>query len=255
MIKGGYILQPRIFDISDSSKFPPCTREVWFYILRNVSHTDSGKFKRGSGFFNINDIIEALSWHVGYRKESYSKTQVAKALRRLREGLMIDTMKTTRGMMITVCNYEFYQDPKNYEGHNEGTTKASRRPSTDHTIYKNDKNEEDKNKDKKKTKKEKFDPVSFRPDWIEEKDWEDILIHRKKKKSAITERALKSLMKQLKVAAGYGFSVSDCVDKMTNRNWVGFEAGWMLDKKGNGKSNGLSKNSGYVEAGKKDYRA
>lgn len=33
---------------------------------------------------------------------------------------MIGTTKGTHGMVITILNYDFYQNPKNYEGHNEG---------------------------------------------------------------------------------------------------------------------------------------
>jgi len=106
---------------------PPATRELWFYILRKVNHRDNGKLKRGQGFFNITDVIEDLSWFVGFRKMTYSKDMLVKALRRLREGGMIASMKTSRGIIITVCKYDIYQDPKNYEDTNEGFTKASRR--------------------------------------------------------------------------------------------------------------------------------
>ena len=54
MIKGGYILQPRIIDSSGASKLPPCAREVWLYILRNVSHSNNGKFKRVDTLHNPN---------------------------------------------------------------------------------------------------------------------------------------------------------------------------------------------------------
>ena len=143
MIPGGYILQPRLFDGSDASKMPPCTREVWFYILRNVNHADSDKYKRGQGFFNISDIRNDLCWYTGYRKNTYSKTQVAKAIRRLYEGNMVDTAKATRGLYITVCNYEYYQDPKNYEGHTEKTAKKLRRNLGGDTKNKKKKEQEE----------------------------------------------------------------------------------------------------------------
>lgn len=126
-INGGYILQPRCFDDSDAAHFPPCTREVWFYLLRNVSHTDFGKYKKGQAFFSLEDIQKALSWSVGYRSEMYSKPQITKALRRLREDNMIETSKATRGVHVTVCNYAKYQDPSSYEGNGEGNAKAMRR--------------------------------------------------------------------------------------------------------------------------------
>ncbi|MCK5602041.1 hypothetical protein KAR91_09235 [Candidatus Pacearchaeota archaeon] len=137
MVKGGYILQPRVFGESDASKLPPVTRELWFLLLRGVSHKTGGKYQRGSGFFSLSDIQESLSWYVGYRKMIYSKPQLTKSLRRLCEGSMIATAKATRGVYVTICNYDYYQDPKNYESNGEGSTKVSRKKQEGHAKNKN----------------------------------------------------------------------------------------------------------------------
>jgi hypothetical protein len=163
MIKGGYILQPRCFDKSNAAKMSPVTRELWFYLLRNVNHKDTKKSKRGSRFFSLGDIQEALCWYVGYRKMVYSKPQLSKALRRLgegnNEGPMLATVKATRGIIITILNYNEYQDPKNYDGNGEGSTKAQRKDFRGHTINKNDKEcKEVKKKIKRKKSTKKFIP-------------------------------------------------------------------------------------------------
>ncbi len=146
MIKGGYILQPRIIDGSESSQFPPVTRELWAYLLRKVNHARNDRLNldRGQGFFQLSEIQNDLSWYSGYRKNIYSKPQLTKSLRRLREGNMVATAKATRGLIITICNYDYYQDPKNYEGNDEGSTKVSRRKRQGHTINKNVKNDKKK---------------------------------------------------------------------------------------------------------------
>jgi hypothetical protein len=126
MIKGGYILQPRLFDKSDAAHMSPVTRELWYYLLRNVNFSDGESFKRGQNFFTLKDIQDGLSWFIGYRKSTYSKPQLTKALRRLREATMIETTKATRGVIVTVCNYSEYQNPKNYEGNAEGNTKETK---------------------------------------------------------------------------------------------------------------------------------
>lgn len=141
-IKGGYVLQPRCFDGSDAAHFPPCTREVWFFLIRNVNHAQNGKFDRGSGFFKLEDVQNSLSWSVGYRTEKYSKPQITKALRRLREENMIATTKATRGVFVTVLNYDKYQDPSLYEGNNEGNTKETRRKHEGTHLKQEEKNEE-----------------------------------------------------------------------------------------------------------------
>lgn len=156
MIKGGYILQPRIIEGSDTMRMPPVTREIWLHVLRNVNHKDFNNIPRGSGFFQYSEIQNSLSWYVGYRKEVYSKSQIAKSLRRLNESNMIETTKEIRGVIISVCNYDYYQDPKNYEGNNEGNAMETRKPQYGSTINKNVKNEENvdnvKNEEKKKIK-------------------------------------------------------------------------------------------------------
>ena len=130
-IKGGYSLQPRAIEYSGAMNFPPVTREIWMFIVRKVQHKPYKKLKRGEGFFKYQNIQDALSWSVGYRKMTYSKTQIAKSLRRLREGNMIETMKATHGILIKVCNYSHWQNPDHYESNgesnDEGNTKEMER--------------------------------------------------------------------------------------------------------------------------------
>ena len=154
-IRGGYILQPRVWDESDAAHFPPVVREVWFWLLRNVSHKDHKSCKRGEGFFTLKDMQDGLSWSVGYRRETYSKPQLTKSLRRLREEHMIETAKETRGIRVTINNYERYQNPENYESNDEGNTKETRRKQEGHTIDKNDKNVQE---GKKKRERVQFKP-------------------------------------------------------------------------------------------------
>lgn len=145
MINGGYILQPRSFDTGSISKQPPHVREIWGYILQNANHKDSNNLKRGQLFTSYSEIIEALSWYVGFRKESYKKHQCETAMKVLMKQNMITTTRTTRGVIVTVCNYDYYQDPKNYESHNEAKTRTTREPHENRTINKNvNKEEEEK---------------------------------------------------------------------------------------------------------------
>ena len=74
-----------------------------------------------------------------------------------------------------------------------------------------------------------FNPLSLRPDWITEKDWSDLISHRNKhkQKPANTARAYEALIRQLQIASSNGFSITECIDTITRRNWAGFEAAWM----------------------------
>ena len=54
----------------------------------------------------------------------YTRSQTETAMKTLTKAMMITTMKTTRGMIITVCNYELYQNPKNYDNRNENPNES-----------------------------------------------------------------------------------------------------------------------------------
>ena len=146
-IKGGYILQPRAIDDAWIAKSPPHIREIWLYLLRKANHADCPKYKlkRGQLRTSYREIIDDLSWTVGYRKESYKRTNCETAMRALTREGMITTSKSIRGMVITICKYDFYQNPKNYEVDTEVDNEVDNENINESTRYtrriKNDKNE------------------------------------------------------------------------------------------------------------------
>lgn len=79
-----------------------------------------------------------------------------------------------------------------------------------------------------------FNPVAYRPEGITEKDWADLLDHRKNKKAKNTERALSALLAEFELAAQHGYTPSQCIDEMTIRNWTGFKAEWILNANNQG---------------------
>lgn len=88
----------------------------------------------------IQETIEATKWKVGYREEKLTKKQVWGVYEWLRAEDMIVTMKVTRGMIVSICNYDFYQNLSNYEGNNEADTKRIRTGEMGNTKDKNVKN-------------------------------------------------------------------------------------------------------------------
>jgi hypothetical protein len=141
VIPGGYFIKARKIKDSDIAHCAPVVREVWDWLLMECNHKPGNGINRGQCVRRLVDIQEGLHWYVGYRKMMYSKTQCESALNTLRKMLMITTTKTTRGMLITVCNYDTYQNPKNYEDNNEDNKKTTRRQQPSDTINKNDKND------------------------------------------------------------------------------------------------------------------
>jgi hypothetical protein len=161
MIKGGYILQPRIIKSSEVAHMSPCTREVWYLLLREAMFENFGNLKRGQVFITINDIRDGLHWYVGYRKETYSRRSVEGSLKVLRDGGMIVTMKVTHGMIVTICKYDYYQDKKNYEGNSEGGTKVTAK------VERMKKSEPDNNKNYKEEELEEELPEKIQAEKID----------------------------------------------------------------------------------------
>jgi len=141
MIKGGYYIKARCIQDSDIASAPPHVREIWDWLLKEANHKDNGKINRGQTMRTYSDIQNGLKWFVGYRKMTYKKHHCEIAMRWLAKHGMITTTKTTRGILITVCNYDTYQNPKNYESNNGNSTKDTMKLQPTDTINKNDKND------------------------------------------------------------------------------------------------------------------
>lgn len=145
MIEGGYYIKARSIQNSLISVQPPHVREIWDYLLREANHS-SVKYagfhvNRGQLFRTYNEIREGTHWMVGWRKMTYNENQTKKAMKFLREAQMITTKKELGGVLITICNYDYYQNPKNYERTTIDTTERTiEEPLKNQTIPDNNKN-------------------------------------------------------------------------------------------------------------------
>lgn len=165
-IKGGYYIKARCIQDSDIFYAPPVVRELWDWLLMNANHSRSKysgyTIERGQLFRSYKEILDGLSWRVGWRKESYTENQLKKSMKNLRESQRITTRKEPRGILITITNYDYYQDPKNYEKDKEGTTEGTnestieeprKEPTVALSINKNDKNYNPENGSNTRVKK------------------------------------------------------------------------------------------------------
>lgn len=141
MIEGGFYLKARRIQESSIMHAPPHVREIWDWLLMKAMFTDGISLQRGQVVTTYSEIQQALSWNIGWRIMKYSRDDCEKAMKWLRKADMVTTTKTTRGVIITICKYDYYQNPKNYENHTEGHRKTTGEPQKFHTIDKNDKKE------------------------------------------------------------------------------------------------------------------
>lgn len=214
----GYILESRSILESDIWDKPPLYFKVWHYLLLKARFAPSGGLERGQLFTSINEIREACSYKVGYRKVKPSKKEIWGIIDWLRSphernydgnsrGTMIVTTKVTHGMIVTICNFNHYQNPNNYESNNESNdenhTKELRRERKG-----NNKKEERYKKDKKykkeKDKKEKSvdELISEMPEELQE-TLRDFVEMRKQNKSPLkTQRQFTLLANKLNELSG-----------------------------------------------------
>ena len=162
-IKGGYYIKARQIKNGWVAHAPPVVREVWDYLIREANHQDK-KYngfivKRGQLFRSYGQIREALGWHVGFRMEYYHESAMKRGMKALMKERMIELTSKPRGNLITILNYDFYQDPKNYEQTSEQTNERTKsEPRANHhrsAINKNVKNVKNDKKIKKRNIKEK----------------------------------------------------------------------------------------------------
>jgi hypothetical protein len=153
-IRGGYYLKARCIKNSEIANMPPYVREIWDWLLKEANHKENKTHgiivKRGQLIRTFKDIQQGLKWKIGWKMMSYKMWQIDKAMRALRKATMIATIKATRGLLISICNYDLYQNPANYDSDRIATTRGDRRGDTINNNDNNDKNEKN-NKNKKVT--------------------------------------------------------------------------------------------------------
>lgn len=125
-IPGGYYLKPRKIEDSDMAHKPPAVREIWDLLIRKANFRDGYKnglyLLRGQHLIpSYQTIRDELCWYAGASRRSYSESAVKRAMKELRTTGRITTRKAPKGIIITICNYCFFQSPDNYERTNEHT--------------------------------------------------------------------------------------------------------------------------------------
>lgn len=129
VIPGGYVMIARKLFLGDLMDKPPLYFKLWAYMLDRANWKDRDKLRRGEFVATIAEMQEAMSYRVGYRKSTPTKDEIRSAYEYFVTAKMITTAKTTRGMIINICKYELYQNPKNYETHGEARNEPPAKPA------------------------------------------------------------------------------------------------------------------------------
>jgi len=146
MIPGGFILKARKALESDLMDKPPLWSKLWDWMLLRAEWRVGAKLPRGSFLTSIDEMREAMSWLVGYRRVTPTKDEIRSAYEGFAKATMATTTKTTRGLIVSITNYDIYQNIKNYEGHDEGRNESDAKPTV--TPHDSKEVQEEKNKNK-----------------------------------------------------------------------------------------------------------
>jgi len=120
LIPGGFILLSRKLLRSGIMTKPPLFIKAWTWMLLQASFKDHGNLKRGQFFTSYQRMSKSLAYKIGYRTVKPTKRELEGVTKYLTKVGAMVLMKVLHGMIITILNYSHYQNPKNYEGANEG---------------------------------------------------------------------------------------------------------------------------------------
>ncbi len=176
--------------------------KLYLWLLARANFTDRDKLKRGQCVASIADMRDALTYHAGFRKIAPTPEQCRSAYEALRQATMITTTKTTRGMIITICNYDKMQEIKKREAHNEIRNENGMKPGgTPHNT-------------------ERMNNECNLPLYIPAVEWDAFLQMRKQKGKPPTDHATELLLKKLGEMHNKGVDISDVLNKSTINGWL-----------------------------------
>ena len=123
-IGGGFILLSRKLLKSGIMEKPALYLKLWIWMLIQAMFKDHGNLKRGQFFTSYKKMQKAMVHKVGYRTVTPTKREIQGVTKFLTKVRAIVTTKVLHGMIITILNYDYYQNMKNYEGSNESSNEC-----------------------------------------------------------------------------------------------------------------------------------
>ena len=191
------------------------TKSLFLHLLLKANWKDGEwqgiKVKRGQ----LVTGRKALAFETGIKEST-----IERHLKRLQKSGEVGQQTNNKFRVITVCKYNDYQAVEcEVEQQIEQQLTQQLTQQVD-TI-------EEVKEVKKTTNSKKFNPLDSKPDSIDEKDWQDLITHRKAVKATSSERAYQAIINQIEIAVRNGFSPKECIDEICNRSWRGFKAEWL----------------------------
>lgn len=116
---GAFLIARKSFESDLWRNKPMAWWRIFQYIIGHVQHKDFKELKRGQGYFNFSELAREKAFGRGV-----SANSVEHCLLHLRKAESITSKKATWGTLVTVLNYNLYQDLNNYESGTESVSKS-----------------------------------------------------------------------------------------------------------------------------------
>lgn len=221
MAHEGYLLFPRSNNefLEQSS---PLVVKLWIWLLAKANWKDRDQLKRGQLVTTIAAMREAMSHSAGWKKIVPTEDQIRSAYGHLTHTARITTRKTTRGIVITIVNYDIYNDHAAYASHTEDHMEGARHPAATPHDTESIKHRKQKTPllgaNGHQTQKAAFEKTAL-PDFLPEADWEAFVAHRQEIKKPMSESAKVRMLNQIIKFHAAGHNIPAMIDTAIRKGW------------------------------------
>ena len=215
-----------LFDFNEPDK-----ALAWIDLLMSASFSDHKVHIKGRvldvkrGQFCVSQVTLQKRWGM-------SQNKVKRFLNLLKTEGMVDVQTNDATTIITICNYEDYQDidSSDERANERAGERTANEPRTTIKERKEDKEiistTDVVDKTPRKTKKTDLD-FSKWPEQPEQQTMADWLAMRKRIKADVTQTVINRLTTELTKAVSAGYTVDQCISECCLRNWRGFQLDWI----------------------------
>lgn len=227
---------------------------AWFWLVANAAWKQTRHDARGKTIIVERGQICAGREHLA-KEWGWSPSAVERFLTRLETEQMIGRETGQGKSIITICNYDKYQDCAPETGQTSGQQtgqKSDRNRTAKEQGNKETRVEEDTDVSPSTARKRASAPegrskppsvIPDRPDDVSDQVWTDFLAHRQRLKADVSETVITGFRRE---ADRVGWPLEQAMAESILRGWRGFKADW-IEK--NGRTDGDHGNRGQANRG------
>lgn len=210
-VNGGKFLMERR-TVKALLEMSPLAVKLFMWLLARANFRDRDKLRRGQCVATIAEMQDALTYYAGFRRVAPTHEQCRSAYEALRQAAMITTAKTTRGMIVTICNYAEMQEMKKRETRNETRNETGTKPG-------GRPHDTERNMNERNERKTTASAGIVLPDWLPIDSWLAFVEMRKKLKKPMTGHAMQLAIQKLGALRNAGHDVGAIIDSSVLNGW------------------------------------